>query len=73
MWEGRSPDSSGSSLIATTDVKDHARRRKFWNRAFTQAALKDYEDFIAKRATQLVELLSVTPVADMNSWFARFT
>ena len=73
VWEGRSPDSTGSSLIALVDVKEHVRRRKFWNRAFTSAALQEYEQIISKRALQLVELLSSHKSVDLNSWLAWYT
>ncbi|KAI0301723.1 cytochrome P450 [Multifurca ochricompacta] len=45
------------SLIASRDAADHARKRKPWNRAFTSAALKEYEVVITRRLRQLVECI----------------
>lgn len=75
MWEGRSIDFTTPALIATPDQSEHARRRKLWNRAFTSATLKEYEEFICKRATDMVELLSSKndEVIDLNTWFGWFT
>ena len=71
---GALPDGSSPSLVSLTDTKEHASRRKRWNRGFTSAALKEYEEVIAKRATELVGWLSNEKgTVDLNVWFARFT
>ena len=44
-------------LIGVQDVDEHLRRRRPWNRAFSAAAVKGYEETIAKRARQLVDAL----------------
>ncbi|KAI0281341.1 high nitrogen upregulated cytochrome P450 monooxygenase 2 [Russula brevipes] len=45
------------SLIAQRDPIEHLRQRKPWNRAFSSAALKDYEVIVAKRTRQLIGCL----------------
>ena len=44
-------------LIGVQDVNEHLRRRRPWNRAFSAAAVKGYEETIARRARQLVDAL----------------
>ena len=53
-------DNSGEipPLIAFRDPVAHARRRRPWNRAFSVAALKEYEQILRKRAIELVEVLT---------------
>lgn len=72
VWEGRNPDVTNPSLLATPDQQEHARRRKLWNRAFTTSALKEYEEFISKRASELIDYLTSNQTVDLNVWFGRF-
>ena len=61
MWTARTIASSQPTppLIAIQTPKEHARRRKPWNRAFNTASVKGYEPLIQKRALQLVQELTV--------------
>ncbi|KAF2092489.1 cytochrome P450 [Rhizodiscina lignyota] len=45
------------ALSAIRDPKEHAFRRKIWDRAFSIASLKNYQPFITKRVEQLCEQL----------------
>ena len=47
---------SAEQLVSLVDVREHARRRRPWNRAFSVPALREYEEAIARRAEQLVEV-----------------
>lgn len=77
-WENRPP-----SLVAQRDPVKHMHQRKPWNRAFSSAAIKEYEIIAAKRTRQLLGCLedavhhSQGPekevVLDMASWFNYFT
>ena len=49
---------SAQQLVSLVDIREHARRRRPWNRAFSTAALKGYEEILAPRVEQLVELLA---------------
>ncbi|KAI0298930.1 high nitrogen upregulated cytochrome P450 monooxygenase 2 [Russula brevipes] len=78
-WDGR-PGSR--SLIAQRDPIKHMRQRKPWNRAFSSAALKDYEVIVAKRARQLIGCLDDLArgssrkegtVLDIGAWMNYFT
>ena len=46
------------SLISTRTAAEHAKRRRPWTRAFSTAALKEYQPTIHKRGTQLAEGLA---------------
>ncbi|KAI0275430.1 cytochrome P450 [Gloeopeniophorella convolvens] len=77
-WDHRPP-----SLLNRRDAKDHAHRRKPWNRAFTTAAIKEYEPFVEKRIRQLVERIDGftrdaaqekrMAVVDICKWLEYFT
>ncbi len=56
-WEGRAMHRPIPSLIACRDLVEHARRRRPWNRAFSTAAIKEYEPLLRNRAAQLVKIL----------------
>ena len=72
-WEGRQADYENPTLIGSPDPTSHAQRRRLWNRALSSAALKEYEETLAKRVTDLYELLSTQKdVIDMNLWFGWF-
>ena len=68
------PETSNPSLAGLNDQKEHARRRKYWNQAFTSAALKEYEVLISQRTTELIRWLSSqTGDVDLSLWFERYT
>ncbi|KLO09308.1 high nitrogen upregulated cytochrome P450 monooxygenase 2 [Schizopora paradoxa] len=57
VWDARRNPDIAPSLISLRDLHEHARQRKAWNRAFSTAAVKDYEPIVAKRVLQLAEVL----------------
>ncbi|KAI0265785.1 cytochrome P450 [Gloeopeniophorella convolvens] len=78
-WESRP---GPPSLIAQRDPVKHMHQRKPWNRAFSSAALKEYEVIVAKRVRQLVSRLDgiarESPrkegvVLDIGMWLSFFT
>ena len=54
---GRLLTATDLPLVGIMDPQMHAERRKPWNRAFSAAAIKEYETLIANRATQLIQVL----------------
>ncbi|KII83948.1 hypothetical protein PLICRDRAFT_432908 [Plicaturopsis crispa FD-325 SS-3] len=74
IWEGRRLSKQKTkTLIALTDAKDHARRRKPWLRGLNSTALKDYEIIIERRTSQLVSALAAQKGAvDMTQWISFF-
>ncbi|KAI9445851.1 high nitrogen upregulated cytochrome P450 monooxygenase 2 [Lactarius psammicola] len=78
-WEGRE---GPPMLIAQRDPILHMHQRKSWNRAFSSAAIKEYEIIVAKRVRQLVGCLDdmiqrsdqkANAVVDINQWLKYFT
>ena len=45
-------------MVGIQDTDEHLRRRKAWQRGMSPAALKGYEEILAPRVEQLVELLA---------------
>ncbi|KAI9069564.1 cytochrome P450 [Trametes sanguinea] len=66
--------SDQNSLIAEADPHEHARRRKPWNRAFNSAALKGYEEIIARRLHALADGLAAQKgEVDLGKWIGYFS
>ena len=68
-------------LIALNNPKLHMEHRKPWNRAFSSAAVKEYEIIVASRVRQLVGCLEdmiknsgekANVVVDMTRWMRFF-
>ena len=68
-------------LVAQSHPILHTQQRKLWNRAFSSAAMKEYEIIVAKRVRQLVGCLEdiiersdekETAVVDMTQWMKYF-
>ncbi|OBZ79546.1 hypothetical protein A0H81_01401 [Grifola frondosa] len=73
-WVGRTAGTTQKPLIAIDDLQEHARRRKYWNRAFSTASLKGYEEIVAKRAGQLADSLAEQEAeVDLSKWISWFT
>jgi len=49
--------SATRTVISVRDPAEHARRRRPWHRAFSVAALKGYDEILAKRVQQFVTIL----------------
>jgi hypothetical protein len=69
-------------LVAQSDPVLHAEQRKPWTRAFSSAAMKEYEIIVAKRVRQLVGCLedliersdgTANAVVDITRWLKYFT
>lgn len=73
VWEGHELWPPVLPLIGLRDNADHTRRRKPWSRAFSSAALKNYEPLIAKRCSQFIELLVEKKQVDFTHWAHLFT
>ncbi|GJE85094.1 cytochrome P450 [Phanerochaete sordida] len=71
-WQGRSLNAPIQALIGIRDNASHARRRRPWTRAFSSAALRNYEPVIARRGAQFVELLAEKKRVDFGHWVHLF-
>ena len=69
MWPETVP------LIGYRDPAEHMKRRKPWNRAFSSAAVREFEPIIQHRVHQLVEALGDRQgqVLDFAQWIRYFT
>ncbi|KAH9922831.1 high nitrogen upregulated cytochrome P450 monooxygenase 2 [Epithele typhae] len=76
-WAGRNMTDSAQQLVSLVDVREHARRRRPWARAFSGPALRGYEEIMRRRVRQLVELLArhaaEDRVADVGKCVGSFT
>ena len=74
MWSFRNPHYA-VNVISIRDYKEHAPRRRPWNRAFTTSMIKEYEPVIVKRVLQLVEHLEKKVGKELNltEWLNYFT
>ncbi|KAF8212499.1 cytochrome P450 [Mycena galopus ATCC 62051] len=50
----------------------HANRRRLWNRGMSTESLHEYEELIAKRATQLLNCIADLQVMDFSAWISYF-
>ncbi|EFX00659.1 cytochrome p450 monooxygenase [Grosmannia clavigera kw1407] len=59
------------SLLMVRNKKDHARRRKVWDRGFNAKALHDYEPRVARYTDQLLEQIDahVGQTFNLADWF----
>ncbi|KAJ7131859.1 cytochrome P450 [Mycena crocata] len=71
-YEGGRHKSAPPTIVGLAG-EAHAAKRRVWNRAFTSAALREYEPLIAKRASQLIGCLGgQNGVVDIVFWFDLF-
>ena len=65
---------SARQLVSLVDVREHARRRRPWNRAFSSASLKEFTPVIANRVHQLVTTLRSHDgqVVDLAMWISYY-
>ncbi|KAG0705711.1 cytochrome P450 [Suillus ampliporus] len=74
-WDGRMAEQTNiRALISVRDAVEHTRRRKPWNRAFSCAALKGYEEILGKRVQQFVTILEQqTKPVNLAECISHFT
>ncbi|EKM49557.1 uncharacterized protein PHACADRAFT_131233 [Phanerochaete carnosa HHB-10118-sp] len=75
MYEGRHLWPVIPSLVGLRDSKEHQRRRRTWTRAFSTAAVKDFDPVIQHRVHGLGEGLGARQgeVLDLSEWLGFFT
>lgn len=74
-WSGRLPRNALPNLVGIRDKKEHARRRKTWQRALNPTSIKYYEGFLSSRTQQMVDLLAqkVPGPINMSEWMGYYT
>ena len=75
VWYNRVAHGDTESLIGTQDPSEHKRRRKTWDRAFSTAAIRNYEEIVVRRARQLVEQFEkrAEQEIDLSMWMSYFS
>ncbi|KAI0821898.1 high nitrogen upregulated cytochrome P450 monooxygenase 2 [Trametes gibbosa] len=74
MYVGRLLTSTNLPLVGIMNTDEHLERRKSWARAFTPAALKEYQPMLAARAMQLADALGRQDgEADISRWVNCFS
>ncbi|KAJ7123341.1 cytochrome P450 [Mycena filopes] len=74
-YEGRKDPNAPLNLIVLQG-DGHANRRRLWNRGMSTESLKEYEEIIAKRATQLLGCIVASPnlkYVDLSAWISYFS
>ncbi|KAJ7017517.1 cytochrome P450 [Mycena alexandri] len=74
-YEGRKDPNAPLNLIVLQG-DGHANRRRLWNRGMSTESLKEYEEIIAKRATQLLNCILGSPdlkSVDLAAWISYFS
>ncbi|KAJ4483590.1 cytochrome P450 [Lentinula aciculospora] len=72
----RQDERAPSNLLTLTGGK-HANRRRVWNRGFNPDAVEEYDEILAKSATQLVDGIEARSEeqgeVDLTTWFNYFS
>ncbi|KAF7317104.1 hypothetical protein HMN09_00445100 [Mycena chlorophos] len=74
-WDGRAPENAVRPLLALRDPKEHARRRRAWNRAFSTPQLREYQAIVEARINQLLDILTgkTDQSIDLSKWLGWLT
>ena len=74
-WYNRSPSRGPASVIAITDPVEHKRRRRTWDRGFSTAAMRNYEEIVTRNARELVEQFEKREgqEIDLSMWLSYFS
>lgn len=78
VWDGRRNPDLPTHVLSTRTVHDHAQKPKFWSRAFSTSAVKDYGDTISRRAAQLADEIERSTkqnegkAVELQKWFSYF-
>lgn len=74
-WYNRVPPGHIDGLIGQRDPFVHKQRRKPWDRAFSGASLKNYEDIIVKRSRELISQFKkrIGEEIDLAMWMSCFS
>ncbi|ESK87701.1 cytochrome p450 [Moniliophthora roreri MCA 2997] len=78
FWDGRFPENQKvRPVTALQDLEQHRQRRGPWNKAFSSAALKEYEVLVSKRTALLGDKLAAEsesgkPV-EFGQWIGWYT
>ncbi|KAF7375103.1 High nitrogen upregulated cytochrome P450 monooxygenase 2 [Mycena sanguinolenta] len=66
-------DPAAPANLLVLHGEPHANRRRLWNRGMSTESLSEYQQVIAKRATQLLDAIADAGVLDFAAWISYFT
>ena len=68
------PEGKIDGLIGQRDPVEYRRRRKPWDRSFSSAGLKNYEEIVIRRSRELVEQFEKRDgeEIDLSMWMSCF-
>jgi cytochrome P450 len=74
-WSNRDPDGHLPSVLTTIDPVQHKQRRRTWDRAFSTAAIKNYEDIIVRKTRELLDHFEkrAGEQIDFSMWMRHFS
>lgn len=74
VWYIRYPAGALDSLISFGDIAQHKARRHLWDRAFSAASVKGYDELIIKRTRELCAAFAKRSgqVVDFLAWMSYF-
>lgn len=74
VWDYRADAGSHPPLVAVREPREHSKRRKPWNRAFSRIALQGYEKPLLGNIERLTEALDArtNQIVDMTIWMGYF-
>ncbi|KAF4586296.1 hypothetical protein EYR38_010571 [Pleurotus pulmonarius] len=74
FWDYRADAGSHPPLVGVREPREHSKRRKPWNRAFSRTALREYERPLLGNIERLTEALDArtNQVVDMTMWMGYF-
>lgn len=74
-WYNRGPSGQQPAIIAQRDPVEHKRRRRTWDRAFSSAAIKNYDVIVIKKVRELMEQFEkrAGQEIDLSMWMTYFS
>lgn len=74
-WYNRTPAGTPSALITLRDPAVHKQRRRTWDRAFSSASVKNYDELVRRRTRELLAQLErrAGQVVDLSLWLSFFS
>ncbi|KAF7974446.1 hypothetical protein HWV62_12184 [Athelia sp. TMB] len=75
FWYNRAPAGSPGALITYRDRDQHKARRRLWDRAFSTASVKGYDDLIIARMRELTAQFEKRSgqIIDLSLWVSFFS
>ncbi|KZP25828.1 cytochrome P450 [Athelia psychrophila] len=75
FWHNRFPAGAPNPLVSIRDIAQHKARRRLWDRAFSTASVKSYDELVIRRTRELCEAFEKRSgqVLDFSAWMSFFS